>query len=169
MVTQMITVDPDSNDTHIYTLVSGFGADDNDEFSINGNDLIVLKKTNYDVKNVYHIRIQTKDAGGLLYQKAFDIQVKDVIGNNIPLPSTNYISPNGDGKNDYWKVDNVEIYKDFSLQIFDQFGQVIYDIPNNYNNEFDGMYKGNALPTGNYYYVFKHDKKIFKGNITIVN
>ena len=62
-----------------------------------------------------------------------------------------------------------KIFKDFSLQIFDQFGQVIYYVPNNYNNEFDGTYKGNALPTGNYYFVFKNDKKTFKGNIAIVN
>jgi gliding motility-associated-like protein len=168
-VTKIKTLDPDSNDIHTYTLVSGTGSDDNDEFSINGDDLIILNKTNYDVKNVYHIRLQTKDAGGLSFQKTFDIQVKDVKGNSIPLPSTNYISPNGDGKNDYWLVDNVEIYKEFALQIFDQFGQIIYSVPNNYNNEFDGTYQGHSLPTGNYYYIFKKSEKIFKGNITIVN
>ena len=97
------------------------------------------------------------------------LQVEDIAGNSIPLPSTNYISPNGDGKNDFWKVDNIEIYKDFELNIFDQFGQVIYNVPNNYKNEFDGMYKGTALPTGNYYYIFQKDQKQFKGNITIVN
>jgi len=168
-ISKIKTIDPDSGDTHIYSLVSGQGADDNDEFVVENDNLIILNKTNYDVKPVYHIRLKSQDAGGLSVQKAFDIQVKDVAGDNIQLPSTNYISPNGDGKNDFWVIDNVEIYKDFQLQVFDQFGQIIYSVPNNYNNEFDGTYRGNALPTGNYYYVFKNDSKIFKGNITIVN
>ena len=168
-ISKIKSIDPDSGDAHTYNLVSGQGADDNDEFVVENDNLIIINKTNYDVKPVYHIRLKSQDAGGLSVQKAFDIQVKDVAGDNIQLPSTNYISPNGDGKNDFWVIDNVEIYKDFQLQVFDQFGQIIYSVPNNYNNEFDGTYRGNALPTGNYYYVFKNDSKIFKGNITIVN
>ncbi len=121
------------------------------------------------MKNTYYIRIKSEDLGGSSIEKAFEISVTDIVGNTIPLPSANFISPNGDGKNDSWKIKNIDIYKDFGLQIFDQFGQVIYSVPNNYNNEFDGKYKGNPLPTGNYYYVFKNDKKTFKGNITIVN
>ena len=130
---------------------------------------MMIYKTNYDIKTVYKVRIQSTDVAGSSIQKSFEINVLNIIGNVIPLPSTNYISPNGDGKNDFWKIENVDIYKDFSLQIFDQFGQVIYDVPNNYNNEFDGKYKETALPTGNYYFIFKRDKKLFKGNITIIN
>lgn len=168
-VSKIYSVDVDHPDFHSYSFVSGAGDTDNAEFAIQGDNLIIRNKTNYDVKSVYSIRLKSTDLGGLSFEKSFEISIIDISGNSIPLPSTNYISPNGDGKNDYWKVDNVEIYKDFSLQIFDQFGQVIYNVPSNYNNEFDGTYKGNALPTGNYYFVFKKDKKIFKGNITIVN
>ncbi len=168
-ISKIRSVDFDNPDSFTYSLVSGAGDTDNTEFTIVNDNLIIKEKTNYDVKDAYSIRLKSKDIGGLSVEKAFVITVNDIIGNSIPLPSANYISPNGDGKNDTWKIDNVEIYKDFSLQIFDQFGQVIYDVPNNYNNEFDGKYKGNALPTGNYYYVFKNDKKIFKGNITVVN
>jgi CHU_C Type IX secretion signal domain len=46
---------------------------------------------------------------------------------------------------------------------------VVYSVDANYNNEFDGKFAGKALPTGNYYYVFKNDTKTFKGNITIAN
>lgn len=168
-ISKIRSIDIDSPDFHIYTLVSGSGDTDNAEFEINGDKLLINSKTNYGVKSTYEFRVKSTDLGGLSIEKAFVLQIEDVAGNTIPLPSTNYISPNGDGKNDYWKVDNVEIYKDFSLQIFDQFGQVIFEVPDHYNNEFDGMYKGKALPTGNYYYIFKKDKTIFKGNITIVN
>lgn len=163
------TLDNDNPDYFKYSLVLGSGDEDNSQFEIQGSSLYILDKANYDVKDVYHVRVRTTDVGGLSFEKAFDILVIDVAGNSIPLPSTSYISPNGDGKNDYWKIENVLIYKGFSLQIFDQFGQVIYEVQNNYNNEFDGKFNGNALPTGNYYYVFKNEKKTFKGNIAIVN
>jgi len=168
-ISKIKTLDNDEPDYFTYTLVSGVGDIDNAEFFIDGDNLLINSKSNYDVKSSYEVRIKSTDLAGGSVEKAFVLQIEDIVGNSIPLPSTNYISPNGDGKNDFWKVDNIEIYKDFELKIFDQFGQVIYNVPNNYNNEFDGMYKGSALPTGNYYYIFQKDQKQFKGNITIVN
>jgi gliding motility-associated-like protein len=168
-ISKIKTLDNDQPDYFTYTLVSGAGDIDNAEFFIDGDNLLINSKSNYDVKSSYEVRIKSTDLAGGSVEKAFVLQIEDIVGNSIPLPSTNYISPNGDGKNDFWKVDNIEIYKDFELKIFDQFGQVIYNVPNNYNNEFDGMYKGSALPTGNYYYIFQKDQKQFKGNITIVN
>lgn len=168
-ITKIKTLDNDQPDYFTYTLVLGAGDIDNAEFFIDGDNLLINSKSNYDVKSSYEFRIKSTDLAGGSVEKAFVLQIEDIVGNSIPLPSTNYISPNGDGKNDFWKVDNIEIYKDFELKIFDQFGQVIYNVPNNYNNEFDGMYKGSALPTGNYYYIFQKDQKQFKGNITIVN
>lgn len=168
-VSKIKTIDNDHPDYFTYSLVYGAGDEDNAEFEIQGDNLVILHKTNYDVKDVYHIRMRSQDAGGLSVEKAFNITINDVAGNSIPLPSANYISPNGDNKNDYWKIDNVVIYKNFALQIFDQFGHVIYEAPNNYNNEFDGKLNGVPLPTGNYYYIFKNEKIAYKGNITIVN
>jgi gliding motility-associated-like protein len=163
------TIDSDRPDSFTYSFVFGTGDDDNAEFEIKDSSLYILHKTNYDVKDVYHIRIKSTDLQGLSIEKAFDVKVTDIAGNTIPLPSTNYISPNGDNKNDFWKIENVDIYKDFGLKIFDQFGHVIYEASNNYNNEFDGKINGTPLPTGNYYYVFKNDRVTYKGNITIVN
>jgi gliding motility-associated-like protein len=168
-VSRIRSVDLDNPDYFTYDLVAGSGDDDNTEFMIDGDKLIIVTKTNYDVKPHYHIRIRSTDLAGASLEKAFDITITDIAGNTIPLPSTNYVSPNGDNKNDFWKIENVDIYKDFALQIFDQFGHIIYEAPNNYNNEFDGKLNGNPLPTGNYYYVFKNEKITYKGNITIVN
>jgi gliding motility-associated-like protein len=83
--------------------------------------------------------------------------------------SGNYVSPNNDGKNDYWQIQNVAIYQDFALEIFDQFGNTVFSKPGEYNNDWDGKLNGRSLPDGNYYYVFKSTKKTYTGNITIVN
>ena len=114
-VSNIKSIDLDNPETFTYALVSGAGSSDNGQFSISANRLSILTKTNYDVKNTYYIRVKTTDSSGLSFEKAFDVKVIDVVGNTIPLPSTNFISPNGDGKNDTWKVDNVEIFKEYSL------------------------------------------------------
>lgn len=168
-ISKIKSADFDNPDSWTYSLIAGTNDSDNGEFTITGDNLFINEKTNYDVKEIYHIRVKSTDADGLSFEKAFDISVRDIVGNSIPLPSTNYLSPNGDTKNDLWKIDNVEIYTDYALKIFDQFGQVIYSVPNNYKNDWDGKYNGKALPTGNYYFEFKNSKKTYTGNITIMN
>ncbi len=168
-ISNIKTVDMDVFDIHIYTLVSGKGSGDNGEFQIIGNSLQIIGKANYDAKEHYYVRIRTTDAVAYYFEKAFVITVINNEGVAVPLPLSTYISPNGDGKNDLLVIDNVEIYNSFSLQILDQYGDVVYFKENNYANDWDGRLNGKALPTGNYYYIFKNSRKTYKGNITIMN
>jgi len=168
-VSTIKSADIDFPDFFTYQLVSGDGDSDNDQFTLQDNKLFINHKTNFDVKSSYHFRIQTSDLAGASFEKSFVLEVSDIAGNSIALPSANYISPNGDGKNDYWTIENVEVYKEFSLQIFDQFGQIVHSVANNYSNNWDARLNGTALPTGNYYFVFKNDRKSYRGNITVVN
>jgi gliding motility-associated-like protein len=163
------TVDADSPDAFTYSLVSGSGDTDNAQFTILNDNLYINGKTNYDVQPSYSIRVRSTDLAGLFVEKAFTVEVQDIAGNTIPLPSVNYLSPNGDGKNDLFKIENIDIYKEFALSIYDQYGMQIYSIPENYQNNWDGRRNGTPLPTGNYYFIFKNDKITYKGNITIVN
>ncbi len=168
LVDTLFTIDEDAADAHVYSLVSGTGDTDNAMFAINGKRL--ESNTEFEYNNqIYSIRVRSTDLGGLYIDTILKIRIISLTGGTGILPSTNYISPNDDGKNDYWKLTNVEYFKEFNLQIFDQFGQVIFNKEKNYNNEFDGKYNGKALPTGNYYYLFKKDNRKFQGNITIVN
>jgi gliding motility-associated-like protein len=47
----------------------------------------------------------------------------------------------------------------------------VFSTPNNYQNNWDGTYKGKQLPTGVYFYVFSNSKTgdKFKGALNIVN
>ena len=168
-VSDMQTVDNDLIDSFTYELVMGSGDEDNNQFSIIDSTLYIETKTNFNIKQTYNFRVMVKDAYALSYEKEFVLNVIDIEGNDPPLPSTNFISPNGDGKNDYWEVENVEIYAEFELTILDQFGFVLYSVDKEYDNTWDGSYNGEPLRTGNYYYLFTRDNIIYKGNITIVN
>ncbi len=65
--------DPDENDTHTYTLVSGEGDTDNGLFAIEGNALKTANIFDYETeeKHVYDIRVRTSDQGGLSYESGF--------------------------------------------------------------------------------------------------
>ena len=62
------TTDPDSGDTHTYTLVSGTGDTDNTSFTISGRQsLNQYGFYDYETKNSYSILVQTSDSASATY------------------------------------------------------------------------------------------------------
>ena len=90
--------------------------------------------------------------------------------NTDNLEISNYMSPNGDGVNDTWKVNNAYFVKDYSVEVIDQWGHSVYNKSNNYNNEWDGNdQNGRPVPDGVYYYVFLLDGVVkHSGSITLL-
>ena len=84
---------------------------------------------------------------------------------NIP----NLITPNGDGYNDKWIIENIEFFPENSILIVNRNGQVVFDMTG-YDNSWDGTYNGKTLPDGTYYYVLEingNDNPV-KGAINII-
>lgn len=78
------TTDPEINDSHSYTLVSGTGDTDNASFSIVGEKLRTINDLDFEIKNSYSIRVRTDDGDGGTYEEVFVITV-----NNTNDPPTN--------------------------------------------------------------------------------
>jgi len=72
------STDPDTGDTHTYTLVSGTGSTDNAAFNISGNSLRASAALDFETKSSYSIRIRTTDAGGLSFDKEFTVTITNV-------------------------------------------------------------------------------------------
>ena len=72
------STDENEGDTHTYSLVSGSGDIDNSSFTINGNELRIKESPDFENKSSYSIRLQTKDSGGLTFEKAFTLSVNDL-------------------------------------------------------------------------------------------
>ncbi|MBI5774980.1 MAG: cadherin domain-containing protein [Verrucomicrobia bacterium] len=73
------TQDPNSSDTHNFTLVTGTGSDDNASFTItDGTNLVTAAVFDYEAKSSYSIRVRATDSGGLFFEKQFTIAVTDV-------------------------------------------------------------------------------------------
>jgi gliding motility-associated-like protein len=85
------------------------------------------------------------------------------------ITATNILTPNGDGKNDYWIVKDIQLYPNNTVTVFDKGGRTIYS-KHGYNNEWDGTLKGAALNEGTYYYVIDLGPGLrqFRGYISIL-
>ncbi len=64
----------------------------------------------------------------------------------------NIFSPNGDGINDTWMIQNMDTYPSASVKVFSRNGRLVF-ITKTGGAVWDGTLNGKALPVGTYYYV----------------
>ena len=77
-VASLSSTDPDAGDSHTYALISGTGDTDNGAFTIDGDQLKITDSPDFETKSSYSLRLQTKDSGGLTFEKAFTLSVNDL-------------------------------------------------------------------------------------------
>ncbi|MGN8056233.1 MBG domain-containing protein [Pedobacter sp. 22163] len=85
------------------------------------------------------------------------------------IKANNILTPNNDGFNDKWVIENIDYYPNNEVKVFDKAGRIIYS-KKAYDNSWDGTVNGTALSEGTYYYIvdFGTDKMRVKGFITLV-
>jgi gliding motility-associated-like protein len=85
------------------------------------------------------------------------------------LKASNVLTPNNDGKNDKFIIQNIDLYPNNFLKIFDRNGKILY-AKQGYANEWDGNYQGNPLAEGTYYYILNFGDGLgqYSGYISIV-
>ena len=85
VVGDLTATDPDTGDTHSFTVVGGSGLS---QFEINANSQLVVKSgaiVDYETLPNPTVTIEVKDSGGLSYQKNFTITVEDIVENAVPV------------------------------------------------------------------------------------
>ncbi|RIV51507.1 gliding motility-associated C-terminal domain-containing protein [Flagellimonas taeanensis] len=101
---------------------------------------------------------------------------------NVPkqmMDLPNYLlTPNGDGINDFLKIDELEQSPHNHLRIYDRNGLLVFD-KENYTNEFNGyategdmvINRGSGLPSGVYFYLVQlHDLNLeYQGYLYLAN
>lgn len=87
-----------------------------------------------------------------------------------PIDAMNLLTLNDDGKNDVWKIYEIEAYGKINVSIFNRNGVLVYENPD-YQNTWDGKDEsGNKLAEGAYFYVIRADElpKEKKGTINLL-
>ena len=87
-----------------------------------------------------------------------DISIDSMNSKCYPLFNiSEAISTNNDGINDYWTINELALFNGYAINIFNSFGQSIYQIKNTPPN-WDGTWNGQTLPNGDYFYSVKLDE-----------
>ena len=84
----------------------------------------------------------------------------DTFALNNPTLGNYFVSPNGDGINDFLVIDNLDESPNNNLQIYNRFGQKVFEM-DNYTNQFNGfsnqnnlvLNRSDGLSQGIYFYI----------------
>jgi gliding motility-associated-like protein len=93
-----------------------------------------------------------------------DFAIAPIVKAQGDLP--NYITPNGDGKNDNFVIPTAYFakYPNLKIAIYNRWGNIVWRSEGTYKNNWNGVHQINneQLPDGVYYYIFELDKEFAK-------
>ena len=87
------------------------------------------------------------DTKGCAGEAPFYLEYLDVIP---PI----FFTPNGDGENDTWEVENLQMYPEADVYIFDRYGKLITRYKGS-EPGWDGTYRGKPQPSTDYWFIIK--------------
>lgn len=139
-------------------------------YSINNRDFITHNVL-HDVSIGGHI-LYVVDMNNCKTSRPFEVTP-------IPIFPAKFFTPNDDGVNDYWTIENLNVYPSYIVQIFDRFGKLIYEVRsgqfhadgevNSHPFQWDGNYRGHPLPSTDYWYLITLEevRKQYTGHFTL--
>ncbi len=144
--------DPDNNiDYGSIRLLSGVTGR-NVAAAIDANYIMTVNYKGMPFTGTDHVTLEVCDLQGLCIQKILEI---DIVGEVVVF---NGITPDGDGRNDFFYIQYVDVVPEAKhnvVTIFDTWGDKVFDITdyNNTDRVFTGLSNGgHELPPGNYFY-----------------
>lgn len=89
----------------------------------------------------------------------------DVVGDKV-------FTPNSDGINDTWLINNINFFPNAKVSVYNRWGQIVHEQTGVYV-PWDGSHLGMKLPDATYYYVIYRDvndqnEGTYTGSVTIV-
>jgi gliding motility-associated-like protein len=80
-----------------------------------------------------------------------------VLLKDLEINLSQIVTPDGDGYNDSWQIENINELPDNEVIIYDRWGGQVFKTRAYHNdtNAWDGTRSGNILPTGTYFYYLK--------------
>lgn len=91
-----------------------------------------------------------------------------------PVVPAEVFTPNDDGYNDTWVIQNILLYPKNKVFVFDRWGQRVYHKEGYDNNDgWDAKYIGGDMPVTSFFYIIelefeKQDTQIIKGAVSIM-
>ncbi|NRA12161.1 MAG: gliding motility-associated C-terminal domain-containing protein, partial [Crocinitomicaceae bacterium] len=106
----------------------------------------------YFHNGVYTVTLYTTGNLGCIDSTSQLINI-ETITTTISTLIPNAISPNGDLKNDVWKLEFLDIlFPNAHVDIFNEWGQLLFE-SDGYDVPWDGTFNNQLVPDGTYYYI----------------
>ncbi|HYG52492.1 MAG TPA: gliding motility-associated C-terminal domain-containing protein [Flavobacteriales bacterium] len=126
-----------------------------------------------DSVGVFTYTLTVTDMGGCTDTDVMTVTVIDTSSTPPPTPPKipnlfvcNFLTPNSDGDNDVWNINDIDQYPDNEVMIINNHGQILFE-----QKAYNNTWNGDGLPDGSYYYVVKINAipKTYKGVLTIAS
>jgi len=143
--------DPDGNLDPASLVIVGNGTQKGGSTTLSGFTL-EIDYANVKFSGIDLVTIRVCDLLNVCFETAFQIEV---IGDIVVY---NGVSPNGDGKNDSWVIEYINLFADTQknkVSIYNRWGDLVWEASDydNTNVVFTGLNKnGNELSSGSYFY-----------------
>jgi gliding motility-associated-like protein len=129
------------------------------------NTNILTPQANPDNTTTYYLEVEN----------SFGCTAKDstiIVVNEECMSPMKIFTPNNDGFYDKWIVYTGGCVKSVQANVYNRYGGLVYH-SDNYQNDWNGTFKGNVLPDATYYYVLivvdsNNKKYTKKGSVTIM-
>lgn len=106
----------------------------------------------------YHIQVRSTVAPGVYCEG----EIKSI----YTITVNNVITPNGDGINDYWTINNLDKMQQVELVVTDRYGKEVFRNADQSSLKWDGKSNGRQLPSASYWYFIKwHDPSTKKDEV----
>jgi len=149
IIGQLTATDADADTDFTFTIDA---EDDNRVFALTmDGELSLTEYIDFETTPFYEITILVYDG---LNTGTGTLTIEILDEDESLFNAVNVFSPNGDGINEFWELENNHIFRDCEFVIFNNIGEIIYQ-ETGYNNDWDGTYNGSPLAVGTYYYIVK--------------
>ena len=133
-------------------------------------DYDYLWSTNEVTETIYNLApgiytIEVMDEHGCIKSDTLILNQSEI---DCIQPPTAF-TPDGDGINDTWILENINNYENATVQVFNKWGNLLYETNGGYT-PWNGYYNGKRLPSATYYYIINlnNEDVPYTGPITIV-
>lgn len=127
-----------------------------------GNYLYSLNNIDFQSSNIF-----SNIPSGLytIYVKANDCD-ELVTQEHIHFFIPKFMTPNGDGNNDFFSLNALRFFNSTEVYIFDRYGKLLFSAINR-NVNWDGTFRNSLLPSSDYWYRIIIDGQEFSGHFTL--
>ncbi|MEE0972801.1 MAG: T9SS type B sorting domain-containing protein [Paludibacteraceae bacterium] len=131
---------PAQNNVHYTWYLDGITQDEGNTFTFTA-----------DEPGIYLLQLQAEVDGCVSPLSAVQITVESELPPIIPAI---FFTPNGDGINDTWEIENIEYYPLADIEIYDRYHKLLVRYKGT-DTGWDGEYNNHPMPMDDYWYLIR--------------